>query len=138
MISNRVARYLWDPRTAIDDILVFAAGKGLGDYLADRTLQAAVERQFQIIGEAFVGLRRLNPAAAATIPDLPRIIAFRNVVVHAYSAGDRLVWQIIETNVPDLRAHIGMRHNHDRQPLGGKLTKSSMSERESRHGTPRV
>ena len=107
MISRRVARYLWDAKTAIDDIVEFTAGKDFADYLADRMLRAAVERQFQIIGEAFVGLRRLDPTIAATIPDLPRIIAFRNVVVHAYSAvDDGLVWQVIETNLPDLRAQV--------------------------------
>jgi uncharacterized protein with HEPN domain len=107
MINRRVARYLWDAKTAIDDIVQFTAGKDFADYLADRMLRAAVEREFQIIGEAFVGLRRLDPTAAATIPDLPRIIAFRNVVVHAYSTvDDGLVWQIIEKNLPDLRAHV--------------------------------
>jgi uncharacterized protein with HEPN domain len=107
MITAQTARYLWDARTAIDEILQFTANKTFDDYLADRMLQVAVEREFQIIGEAFVGLRRLDPTLAAGIPDLPRIIAFRNVVVHAYSAiDDGLVWQIIVTKLPDLRAHV--------------------------------
>ena len=107
MITAQIARYLWDARTAIDDILQFTTGKNRDDYLADRLLQAAVEREFQIIGEAFAGVRRLDPTVAAGIPDLPRIIAFRNVVVHAYSAiDDGLVWKIIETKLPDLRAHV--------------------------------
>ena len=45
-------------------------------------LRSAVERQFEIIGEAFTGLRRVDPSLAATIPDLPRIVAFRNVLIH--------------------------------------------------------
>ncbi len=107
MISRQIARYLWDAKTAIDDIVQFTTGKDLNDYLGDRMLRAAVEREFQIIGEALVGLRRLDPTVAATIPDLPRIIAFRNIVVHAYSAvDDGLVWQIVERNLPSLRSHI--------------------------------
>ena len=51
-------------------------------------LRAAVERQFEIIGEAFVGLRRVDPALAAGIRDLSRIIAFRNVLIHAYATVD--------------------------------------------------
>jgi uncharacterized protein with HEPN domain len=107
MITAQIARYLWDAKTAIDDILQFTTGENLDDYPANRQLQAAVEREFQIIGEAFVGVRRLDPTVATGIPDLPRIIAFRNVVVHAYSAiDDGLVWQIIEMKLPDLRAHV--------------------------------
>ena len=107
MISSESARYLWDAKTAADDILQFVAGRGLDDYLADKMLRAAVERQFAIIGEALVGLRRINPDLAAAITDLQRIVAFRNVLVHAYGAvDDHLVWKIIEDNLPDLRATI--------------------------------
>jgi hypothetical protein len=44
MISTESARYLWDARTAADDILQFVAGRGLDDGLADKMLRAAVER----------------------------------------------------------------------------------------------
>ena len=65
------------------------------------------ERQFEIIGEAFAGLRRVDPAVAAAIPDLPRIIAFRNVLIHAYATIDpRLVWGVVENDLPGLRAAI--------------------------------
>jgi uncharacterized protein with HEPN domain len=40
-------------------------------------LRSAVERQFEIIGEALSGSRRIDPQAAAKIPDVFRIIAFR-------------------------------------------------------------
>ena len=41
-------------------------------------LSAAVERQFEIIGEALVRLRRIAPEAAKIVPDLRRIVGFRN------------------------------------------------------------
>jgi uncharacterized protein with HEPN domain len=44
--------YLWDVREAADTILEFTRGLGLDDYLADRKLRSAVERQFEILGEA--------------------------------------------------------------------------------------
>lgn len=68
-------------------------------------LRAAVERQFEIIGEAVAGLRRIDPTLAAGIPDLPRIVAFRNVLIHAYATVDpKLVWGVIENHLPALHA----------------------------------
>jgi len=58
MITNESAKYLWDVQRAAERIARFAAGRTFHDYLADEMLRAAVERQFEIIGEAFVGLRR--------------------------------------------------------------------------------
>jgi uncharacterized protein with HEPN domain len=71
----------------------------------DEMLRAAVERQFEIIGEALSGLKRVDPAAAAAIPDLARIIAFRNILIHGYaSVDDRLVWGVVESDLPALRS----------------------------------
>ena len=66
----------------------FVGGRGFDEYVADELLRAAVELQFEIIGEALAGLRRIDAAAAARIPDLPRIVAFRNVLIHAYATVD--------------------------------------------------
>lgn len=105
MISNRAAKYLWDARRAAERITRFAAGRTFDNYVTDEMLRAAVERQFGIIGEAFAGLRRIDPVTAATIPDLALIIDFRNVLIHNYSTVDnRLVWQAIERDLPGLRA----------------------------------
>ncbi len=68
-------------------------------------LSAAVERQFEIIGEALGILRRAFPAIAARIPDIVRIIAFRNVIIHGYASLDaQLVWDVAETDLPGLLA----------------------------------
>ncbi len=70
-------------------------------------LRSAVERQFEIIGEAFAGLRRADPDLAECIPNLPRIIAFRNVLIHGYATvDDRLVWGVVESELPQLLAHL--------------------------------
>ena len=99
------AKYLWDARRAAERIALFTAGRGFADYLADEMLRAAVERQFEVIGEAFAGLRRVDPALAAAIPDLPRIVAFRNVLIHGYATvDDRLVWGVVERDLPGLLA----------------------------------
>jgi uncharacterized protein with HEPN domain len=52
----------------------------------------AVAEQFEIIGEEFTRLRNIDPTTAATIRELTRIIAVRNVLVHGYAIEDnRLV-----------------------------------------------
>ncbi len=40
---------------------------------------------------------------AAMVPDLPRIVAFRNVLIHGYAdADDELVWGVARTETPVL------------------------------------
>ncbi len=66
-------------------------------------LRSAVERQFEIVGEVLNQLSRVDPALARQIPDLPRIVAFRNVLVHGYAAiDDRLVREVAMERVPSL------------------------------------
>lgn len=70
-------------------------------------LRSAVERQFEIIGEALAQLARLDEAVAASITDYRRIIAFRNILVHGYAQiDDLLVWDIVETRLPLLHRQV--------------------------------
>ncbi len=102
-MDDRAAKYLWDAQRAAERVARFTAGRTCEDYLGDEMLRSAVERQFEIIGEAFTGLRRVDPNLAATIPDLPRIVAFRNVLIHGYATVDsRLVWGVVEGKLAEL------------------------------------
>jgi uncharacterized protein with HEPN domain len=48
-------------------------------------------------------LRRVDPALAGEIPDLPRIVAFRNVLIHGYATvDDQLVWGVTERDLSAL------------------------------------
>jgi uncharacterized protein with HEPN domain len=70
-------------------------------------LRSAVERQFEIIGEALGQLARVDESVAARITDYRRIIAFRNILVHGYAqVDDRLVWDIAETLLPALHREV--------------------------------
>jgi uncharacterized protein with HEPN domain len=105
MTGEPAAKLLWDAQPAADRIARIIAGKSFADYLADDILRWAVERQFTVIGEALAALRRMEPALAGEIPDLARIIAFRNVLTHGYAGvDDRLVWGVIERDLDVLRS----------------------------------
>jgi uncharacterized protein with HEPN domain len=91
---------LWQARRAAGLILDFMSGRTFEEYEHDPMLRSAVERQFQVIGEALNRLSRVDPATAERVPDLPRIVAFRNVLVHGYATiDDALVWEVAATRV---------------------------------------
>jgi uncharacterized protein with HEPN domain len=96
-------KLLEDIRLAAEYILRVTSGKRLPDYLTDELLRPAVERHFEIIGEALKRLLKRDPAVAGCIKDHAQIIAFRNVLIHGYDAIDnRRVWDAIEHSVPVL------------------------------------
>ena len=96
---------LWDAREAANAIALMTAGKSFEDFNGDIVLRSAVERQFEIIGEALGQLARLDAALAAKIPDLPEIVAFRNILIHGYAVIDRArVWRAVQDDLPGLRA----------------------------------
>lgn len=99
--------YLWDVQAAADAIERFTAGLDAQTYAATELVHAAVERKFEVIGEALSQLAKLDPALAARIPDLREIIAFRNVLIHGYAAVQHpRVWRIIEASLPGLHAAV--------------------------------
>ena len=96
---------LWDAHEATEVIAAVTAGKSFAAFDGDIVLRSAVERQFEIIGEALAQLARIDAAIAQKVPDLRQIIAFRNVLIHGYATVDPArVWRVIEDNLPPLRA----------------------------------
>jgi uncharacterized protein with HEPN domain len=82
----------------------FASGFSFDDYLANAMLRAAIERQFEIIGEALNRLSKVDADLTARIPDLPRIVAFLNILIHGYATvDDALVWQVLQERLPELQ-----------------------------------
>jgi uncharacterized protein with HEPN domain len=66
-------------------------------------LRSAVERQFEIVGEALNKLTKVDPQTAAHIPDLRRVVAFRNILAHGYAVvDDEIVWQLATQRLPGL------------------------------------
>jgi len=98
-----VLKYLFDIDQACALLTGFVAGKSLADYEADALLRSAVERQFEIAGEALNQMLKRQPDLASAITDSARIIAFRNVLIHGYAqVTNSVVWGIVQQNLPIL------------------------------------
>ena len=94
---------LWDAHEAISLVREFTQGKSFEDYLREPMLRSAVERQLGILGEALNRLSRVDPETAARLPELPRIVAFRNILVHGYAEIDNAsVWRVVENQLDPL------------------------------------
>ncbi|GLS13177.1 HepT-like ribonuclease domain-containing protein [Hydrogenophaga electricum] len=95
--------FLWDVREAAQAIQSFTAGLDVKDYVSNELVQAAVERKFEVIGEALNQLAKLDAAMAARIPDVPQIVAFRNQLIHGYATvNPDTVWNIAQNTLPGL------------------------------------
>ncbi|HXZ89230.1 MAG TPA: DUF86 domain-containing protein [Candidatus Binataceae bacterium] len=100
-------KYLEDIARAAELIAQFTAGKTFADYMQDPMLRAAVERQFEIVGEALLRLAKRDEIVAARIGEHQRIIAFRNILIHGYNnVDDLLVWGVVESKLNALRRDV--------------------------------
>lgn len=100
--EDRDAAYLWDILDAAKTTIDFIRGLSLHDYLKDRKLQLAIEREIEIIGEAARKLSDSFKAAHAEVP-WSRIIAQRNVLAHDYGdiKQDR-IFLVASVHLPEL------------------------------------
>ena len=80
--------YLWDAHEAADAILKFNSGRNLENFQHALLRRSAVERQFDIIGEALNQLGKHNHDVANRIPDLAQVVGFRNKLIHGYATVD--------------------------------------------------
>lgn len=94
-------KYFYDAREAARDIRSFAAGRSYEDYCTDKMLSSAIERKFEIIGEALARIRRRQPDDLCLIGEWPAIIGFRNILAHSYDhIEDAVVWGIVTEQLP--------------------------------------
>ncbi|MEX2657025.1 MAG: HepT-like ribonuclease domain-containing protein [Balneolales bacterium] len=108
-MPHDVQKLLVDIRTACEEIIQFTEGKNIDDFKKDRILQLALERQFEIIGEAIFRLDRIDHEnLTIKIPEYPKIIGFRNVIAHGYDIIDYdVLWDFAKERVQELleKAH---------------------------------
>ncbi len=97
-------KHLEDIRQAAELILRFVADQAFTDYECDPLLRSGVERQFEIIGEAINRLSKCDQSVIGELPEAPRIVAFRNILIHGYDVvNNHVVWDVIGINLVPLR-----------------------------------
>ncbi len=96
-----------DPFVCVEDaikacefISQFIQGMKEGDFCNDAKTKAAVERQFEIIGEALNRIKSIDISLLTKIDNWRAIIGFRNVIAHGYDVvEDEIVWESIINDV---------------------------------------
>lgn len=102
-MDDRSRECLQDVLEQASEVREFTSGMTIEAYRQDRKTQAAVERKFEIIGEALNRLHVANDNLLNQIRDYRSIISFRNILAHGYdSVDDMVVWGIIENDLDSL------------------------------------
>ena len=94
---------LWHIQEACEKVLRLTAGKTAEEYAIDDVLPDVVERRLTIVGEAVGKIAALDKDFASKLGNFPRIISFRNQLVHNYPHVEHdAVWLLLQTEVPAL------------------------------------
>jgi uncharacterized protein with HEPN domain len=98
---------LRDALDAITAVEGFLAHQSQDEFLSSDMLQAAVERKFEILGEALKKAAEVDASIEQLIPELRQIVATRNRIIHVYDAVDHLLlWDVVQTELPGLKARL--------------------------------
>ena len=105
-MSDEIRKWLADITAAIQHIDIHLGGKrDFAIYQSNITIQRAVERELEIIGEATNRIPKIDSTIA--ISNARRIVDLRNRVIHAYDAvDDVIVWSVVVKSLPMLNEEI--------------------------------
>ncbi len=105
-MSNKIKKFLFDIKESIDSIENYIGdNKDFNVYQSNKMLRRAVEREFEIIGEAMNRIVQIDDKI--NISTKKQIINMRNRVIHGYDKiDDVIVWGIIIRHLPILKKEI--------------------------------
>jgi len=102
-MNDETRKNLVDILQASEEIQKFTLGLDFSSYQDSPVTQRAVERDFEIIGEALSRIKKTDPAILNTISEHRRIIGFRNILIHGYDMVDEaIVWNAVKNHLPIL------------------------------------
>lgn len=101
-----IKKFLFDIKESIEAIDSYLGdNKDFNRYLSDKMLRRAVEREFEIIGEAMNKIEKID--STITISSKKQIINMRNRVIHGYDKIDNeIIWGTITKHLPKLKQEI--------------------------------
>ncbi len=108
-MDDRVAKYLFDVKIAIEEIDSYFSSKTLDFqvFKENLMLKRAVERNLEIIGEAVNRLCKVDDNFYNHITGAKLIIGLRNHVIHAYdNVSDEILLSVIIKHLPVLKNEI--------------------------------
>ncbi len=116
-MESDILKHLHDIRDAASAIRRFVHGQTFTDFDGDEVVQSAVERKYQIIGEALNRIRKDSPRVLGKIREHRSIVSFRNILVHGYDTVDsRIVWGIIEEDLDNLLGDVSLLLDEESPP----------------------
>lgn len=100
-------KLLIDILDAASEIREFTSGFDLAEYRIDSKCRAAVERKFEIMGEACTRIRDKDAIAFEKLPYGYQVIGLRNRVIHGYdSVDDAILWDVISSKLASFVAQV--------------------------------
>ena len=106
-MNDEIRKNLFDILHAAEEIQNFVQGMNYTAYQNSAVTQRAVERNFEIIGEALNRARNIDDQFVEKISEHQRIIGFRNILIHGYDIVDEaIVWKAVTTHLPILVAQV--------------------------------
>jgi uncharacterized protein with HEPN domain len=101
-----IRKFLYDINESIESIENYLGEKrDFNIYIADKMLRRAVEREFEIIGEAMNRIEKID--SSIEISSKKQIINMRNRVIHGYDKIDNeIIWGTIVRHLPKLKQEI--------------------------------
>ena len=105
-MDNAIKKLLYDILQCIERIDTFIGKPKLfTDYQSSLLLQHAVERNFEIIGEAMSRILKLQPDF--NIKHARKIVDTRNKIIHGYDEIEpENIWNIIINYLPELNKEV--------------------------------
>jgi len=86
-----------------EEIQNFVSGMDFSTYQDNPVTRRAVERDFEIIGEALNRIKNTDSELLERVSEHRRIIGFRNILIHGYDVVDEaIVWQAVTKHLPIL------------------------------------